>query len=180
MTGDGPVRDLCRSIADHRRIGDEGLAPIADTFTGQPQRASGSQAGREVPPQGAAPLNIKHLINGLVADAHTQVLGKVPLQALRNLLWAPRSRPASALPMHGASSFPYHDGPVKSHAVGRGDQARQPILHVVAQRRNAGQLARLWSLGGSLGMPLCGDGTIVEIPGTRRGVPSDLPRDRAR
>ena len=80
MTGDGPVRVLCRSIADHQRIGDEGLAPIAGTFTGQPQRASGSQAGREVPPQGAAPLNIKRLINGLVADAHTQVLGKVPPQ----------------------------------------------------------------------------------------------------
>lgn len=60
-----------------------------------------------------------------------------------------------------------------------GDEAGQPILHIVSQGGIERKLARFWPLRRTVSMPLCVDRAIVEVstPGCR--VTPDLSRDRA-
>jgi hypothetical protein len=77
---------------------------------------------RKFPPQGTPSLDIKRLIDGLVADPHGCVLRKVHFQTPRNLLWTPGAGPAPTLPMNGLTSFPYHNGPIESDPIRCSDE----------------------------------------------------------
>jgi hypothetical protein len=54
----------------------------------------------------------------------------------------------------------------------------EPVLHVLAQRIIDGELGAFRAPGTPIGMPLCRQGTVVQIAAAGRGVPPYLPRDR--
>ena len=81
--------------------------------------------------------------------------------------------------MNSTPSFPYHDGAIEGDAVGRGYEPGKPVLHVVTKRRIGCQLSCLRSTCGSISMPLCSSGPIVEVSAACRRVAPDLARDRA-
>ncbi len=132
MPRNRPVADLCRAIADHQRIGEEGLAAIACAFSRQSESTPGPQTGGELSLQRAASLDVESLVNGFMTDAHRRILGKVHLQPLRDLFRAPGRGPAPTLSVDGPPPFPYHDRPIEGDAVRCGNEAGQSILHVVA------------------------------------------------
>jgi hypothetical protein len=175
MARHSPIANLSWAVADHQRIYEERPAATSGAFAGQSQCAARAQTGREFPFQGTSSLNIKCLIDGLVTDPHGCVLRKVYFHPLRNLLRAPSTGPAPTLPMNGPTSFPYHNRPIESDAIGCGDEAREPVLHIVAKGGITYQLAGLGALGCSIRMPLRCDGAIVEVASTCCGVTPNLP-----
>ena len=54
----------------------------------------------------------------------------------------------------------------------------ETVLHVLAQRIIDGELGAFRAPGTPIGMPLCRQGTIIQITAAGRGIPSQLPRDR--
>jgi hypothetical protein len=72
---------------------------------------------RKPPLQGTPSLDIKRLIDGLVADPHGCILSKVHFWTPRNLLWAPGAGPAPTLPMNGLTSFLYHNEPIEGDPI---------------------------------------------------------------
>src|SRR5690606_22813533 len=127
----------------------------------------------------SASLNIKRLIDGFMAYAHGGILGKVHLQALRDLFRAPSRRPASAFPVNGPPLLPYHDGSIENDTLGGGDPTGESILHVVAQGRIVGQLAGLRASRCAIRMPLCSESPVVEGSSAGCRVAPDLTGDRA-
>ena len=65
-------------------------------------------------------------------------------------------------------------------AIGSLNCAREPILHVLTQSVVRHELRRLRALGDQLGLPLRDRRPVLELPASRGGVASKLPRDRRR
>lgn len=79
-------------------------------------------------------------------------------------------------------TIPDHSGfsmPFQCDAIWRGDQACKAIVDIIVQGRFLCQLTHFGTLGRTIRMPLCGGGTVIEIPVAGRGIASDLTRDRA-
>lgn len=66
--------------------------------------------------------------------------------------------------MNGPPSLQNHGRPAESDAVGHGDRACEPVLHIVAQGRIACKLARFRASRCSTHMLLRGVGHVIEIP----------------
>src|SRR5215212_7534152 len=130
-----PVGRLRRALGDHDLGGHEGLAPAAAARPRHPRRPPGAQAGRQLAAQRAAVLHVQRLVDGLVADAHRPVVGKVEPQAAGDLFRAPRRGPAPVLPTPVSATLPGHDRSGNSPSVRSDDQTGQPVLHVTPQRR---------------------------------------------
>ena len=81
--------------------------------------------------------------------------------------------------MRMAGFLPYHDRPSERDAVWRGDQARQPIPHLVTQGRIERELAGIWARGGTIHLPLRVDRAVGEISTTGHRIASDHSGDRA-
>lgn len=45
MTRNSPIIDLGRAVADHQRVGNEGLAAVPGSFAEQPKCAAGAETG---------------------------------------------------------------------------------------------------------------------------------------
>ncbi|GHG99804.1 hypothetical protein GCM10010961_35950 [Pseudodonghicola xiamenensis] len=45
MTRNGPITDLRRAVADHQRVGNEGLATVPGSFARQPESAARAETG---------------------------------------------------------------------------------------------------------------------------------------
>lgn len=75
--------------------------------------------------------------------------------------------------------LPYRHRPIESDAVWRGDEACELVLQIVRQGRIVRELGARGTLGCAVCMPLCGHGTVIEIPATGRGVAPDLTKDCA-
>ncbi len=180
MARNRSVADLCRAVADHQRISEEGFTATASAFARQSESTAGPQTRGELSLQRTTSLDVERLVNGLVTDAHRRILREVHLQSLRDLLRAPGRRPATALSVNGPPSFPYHNRPMMRDAVWCGDETGQPILHIVAQGGIERELASFWPLRSTISMPLCVDRTVVEVSATGCRIAPDLSRDCAR
>ena len=136
----------------------------------QTQCPSRAKAGRELPLQNSTSLDVECLIDGFMTDAHGWILGKVHLQALRDLLGAPGRRPTSTLPMNSPSLLPYYNRPIELDALGRCNQASEAILHIVAQGGILRQFADFWTSRSTIRMPLCSESPVVEVSSAGRRV----------
>ncbi len=93
------------------------------------------------------------------------------------LLGALRS-PASILPGSVSAAFPEYRWSRNRSPAWRDNHAGQPILHIRPQRHVTRQLCWLRTPGSLFGMPLRRGGSIVQAAAARRGVASQLSRDR--
>src|SRR6266545_4282283 len=92
---------------------------------------------------------------------------------------APRgpARPAPVLTAPVTPPDPAHGRARHLAAVGGGDGAGEPVLHVVPQRVVGGELGRLGAPGTALGMPLRGRRPVLQAAAAGRRVASELTRD---
>ena len=106
-------------------------------------RARGTRSARPVRRQAtssrlqrAAALDVQRLVDRLVRDPHRLIIGEVDPQPVRDLLRAPRRRPAPVLAPRPVATDPRApSGPATGVAVRRGDRPGEPLLHVLAQPR---------------------------------------------
>src|SRR4051812_10599741 len=75
-----------------------GFATSAAARPRHAQCSPSSQAGGQLVPQRASARHVQCLVDGLVADAHCLIAGKVEPQPLGDLLRAPRPGPLPVLP----------------------------------------------------------------------------------
>ena len=131
--------------------------------------------------EGASALNVKRLVDRLVADPHGLIMWEIDLEAVRYLLGAPCTHPAAILSMRLAPALPgSRRGPLNRSPVRSADLTRQPLLHVVAQLLVGEELRSLGALSHELGLPLGNRCPILELPASGRSVAAQLPRDRRR
>jgi hypothetical protein len=128
-----PVGDLGRPLADQDLRADELLGPPSGARPRHPQRPSGAQAGAQGTAQRAAALDVQGLVDGLVRGPHRLIMGEVDPQPVGDLFRAPRPGPAPVLAAAVPAPDPPHLRARHRRAVGRGDQAGKPVLHVHAQ-----------------------------------------------
>src|SRR3954466_1701577 len=173
-----PVGRFRRALADHDLRGDVGFTASAAARPRHAQRPPGPQAGGQLAPQRAAALHVQCLVDGLVADAHRLIAGKVEPQPLGDVLRAPRPGPLPVLPMPLPAALPGHDRPADGNSARGGNHAGQPVLHICLQRRIGRQFRWLRAAGGPFGVPLRGRRPAVQATAARGGVAAQLPRDR--
>jgi hypothetical protein len=137
-----PVGDLGRPLADQDLRADELLGPPSGARPRHPQRPSGAQAGAQGTAQRAAALDVQGLVDGLVRGPHRLIMGEVDPQPVGDLFRAPRPGPAPVLAAAVPAPDPPHLRARHRRAVGRGDQAGKPVLHVHAQMRRPRWTAR--------------------------------------
>src|SRR3954454_16515925 len=173
-----PVGRFRRALADHDLRGEVGFATSAAARPRHAQRPPGPQTGGQLAPQRASALHVQCLVDGLVADAHRLIAGKVEPQPLSDLLRAPRPGPLPVLPPPLPTALPGHDRPAEGSPAGDSDHAGQPVLHISLQRRVDRQFRWLRAAGGPVGVPLRGRRPVVQATAARGGVAAQLPRDR--
>ena len=142
-----------------------GCAPVA--------RATLAQCVGRQSTRGAKPvaLHVKRLVVGFVADAHRLIVRKVVLQAVGNLLRAPRRCPTPIFARSMSATFPEHHRSGKRCSTWRNDHASQSILNISPQRRVQFQLCRLGAPSGPFSMPL-------RVAAFRRSSPEIVDPDR--
>ncbi len=180
MAGHGAGLGLRGPLADHDLRPHEALAASTRAGTRHAQRASRSQAGRKLTAQRSTTLHVERLVDRLVRDPHRGIIGKVNREPVRDLLGAPRSRPATILPTTVAPADPAHPGSRDARAVRGRDRPREPLLHVPPQRLVRRELGRPRTTRAPIGVPLRRRGAVVERATAGRGVPTQLARDRRR
>ena len=89
VAGHGSVVCFSRSFADHDLGRDELLAAPLGPGSRHTQRPPGPQTGDEFAAQGATPLDVEGLVNGLVRDPHRLIMREVDPQPVSDLLGAP-------------------------------------------------------------------------------------------
>jgi hypothetical protein len=120
------------------------------------------------------------LVDRLMGDPHRPIIGEVDPQPARDLLRSPRPGPAPVRAAPVTASDPANLGTGHRRAVGRGDPAGKPVLHLLPARVMAGELGHLRAPGTPIGVPGRGRGPILQQAATGRGVAAQLPRDRRR
>jgi hypothetical protein len=152
VPGNGAVFDLGGPCADHDLGADELLAPAPGACSGDAQRPPSPQARDQVATQRAPALHVERLVDGLVRDPHGVIIGEVDPEPVRDLLRAPRGRPAAVR----AAPMPATDPPDRRaghrRAVRGHDRAREPVLHVLPQRIVGGELGHLRAPGTPIGV----------------------------
>src|SRR6266581_401646 len=155
------------------------------------QRPAGAQARGELAAKGPAALDVQGLVDRLVRDPHGIIIGEVRPQPVRDLLRAPRGRPAPVLaapvtPTDPADVRAFRPGPI----LGPPHRAGEPVLDIAPQRLVHGQPGGLRAPGPPAGVPLgragpvlqaaaAGRGIAPQLPGNRRCRPTQLARDLA-
>src|SRR6266508_3767490 len=180
MAGHGPVGRLGGPLADHDLRPHEALAAFTRASARHPQRAPRAQAGRQLAAQRAAALHVERLVDRLVRDPHRGIIGKVDREPVRDLLRAPRARPAPILAATVAAADPTHRRPGDAGAVRHPDRPRESLPHVAPQPLVGCELGRLRPTSPSVGVPLRRRGAVLEPTAAGRGVPPQLARDRRR
>ena len=99
---------------------------------------------------------------------------------MRDLLRAPRARPAPILAATVAAADPTHRRPGDAGAVRHPDRPRESLPHVAPQPLVGCELGRLRPTSPSVGVPLRRRGAVLEPTAAGRGVPPQLARDRRR
>src|SRR5207245_368640 len=128
----------------------------------------------------AAALHVQGLVDRFVRDPHRVIIREVDPEPIRDLLRAPRPRPAPVLTTAVPAADEANGRPRHSLAVWSGDRAGETLLHVLAQRVIRGQLRDLRSARTALRMPLRGRRPVLQAVGARGRVAAHLPRDRRR
>ena len=188
VPGHGTVLRLGGTLTDEHLLGDEVL-PAPRPTARDPQRTTGAQARRQLTAQRAATLDIERLIDRLVRDTHRLIIRELQTQPVRDLLRAPRLRPAAVLAPAVTPPDPRHVRTDHQTAVRAAHSAVQSVLHIGSQHRVDDQLHRLRASGPPVRVPLRGaraiDQTATSCPGVatqlardRRRRPAELPRDR--
>jgi len=111
-------------------------------------------------------------------DAWLRRQPKLKPQPVGDLLRAPGGGPAPVLAAPVTPPDPAHIRARHGAAVRSGDRAGKPVLHVLLQRVVGGELGHLRAPGPPLGMPLRGQGPVVQTATAGGGVAPQLPRDR--
>ena len=171
------VVHLRRALADHQLRCHEPLAGGPRPRPGHAQRPSRAQAGGELAPQCAAPLDVERLIDRLVADAHRRIVGKIKRQAPRDLLRTPRPAPAPVLATAVPPALPWHGRPAHGCATRGCDHTRQPLLYILPQPPVHRQHGELRTPRGAVGMPLGRGRPIGKGTTTGRRIAAQLARD---
>ena len=174
------VVHLRRALADHQLRCHEPLAGGPRPRPGHAQRPSRAQAGGELAPQCAAPLDVERLIDRLVADAHRRIVGKIKRQAPRDLLRTPRPAPAPVLATAVPPALPCDGRPAHRCTIRRSDHPGQPLLHILPQPPVHRQHGELRTPRRTVRMPLGGGRAVVERAAAGRRVAAQLTRDRRR
>ena len=178
VPGHGPVFRLGRPLADHDLGGDEALPPSPGPGPRDPQRPAGAQARGELAAQRPATLDVEGLVDRLMRDPHGIIIGEVGPQPVRDLLRAPRCRPAPVLAAAVPPADPADLRAFSAGPIGPPHRTRQAVLHVVPQRLVHGELGGLGAPGAPVGMPLGRRGPVLQAPAAGRGIAPQLPRDR--
>ena len=155
VPGHGAIRGLGGPLADHDLRADELLAAPAGAGARNAQRPAGAQARGQLAAQRAAALDIQSLVDRLVRDAHSPIIGEVGAEPVRDLLRAPRPGPSPVGTPPVTPPDPADIRPRHGRAVWPGDRATEPVLHVLAQRVVRRELADLGPAGAPFSMPLC-------------------------
>src|SRR6266511_5592702 len=100
------------------------------------------------------------------------------LEPVGDLLRAPRAGPAPVLTTPVTPPDPAHGRARHLAAVGGGDGAGKPVLHVLPQRVVRGELGGLGAPSTALGMPLRGRRPVLQAAAAGGRVPPELTRDR--
>jgi hypothetical protein len=177
VPGNGSVLGLRGPLADQDLRGDELLAAAAAAGPWDTECASGAQARGQLAAQRSTSLDVQGLVDGLVRDAHGPIIGEIDREPARDLLRAPGGGPASVLPAPVTATDPAHLRAGHGRPTCRRDRAREPVLHVLAQRVVGGQLGHLRPPCLSIGVPLRGRGPVLQAPTAGRGVAAQLPGD---
>lgn len=91
MTGNGPVLDLGRAVADHDHGVREPRLSRGGLAVGSATGASGSQCLGEFAAEFATALDVEGLVNHLVDHVHLRPIGKAFPKSVANLFRAPPS-----------------------------------------------------------------------------------------
>src|SRR3954452_7719379 len=173
------ILDLRGPGADHHLLDDKAVAALVDASTWHPQRAARAQTRDQLALERTPTLHIQRLLDRLMADPHRRIVGEIDLQPIRDLLRAPRLRPAPILAPSMPTTDPAHARTHNLRATRRRDHTGQPLLHVHAQRLVREELGDLRPPPAPIGMPLRGRRPILELAASCRRVASQLAQDRA-
>src|SRR5699024_1543520 len=66
----------------------------------------GAQTSNQLTLECATPLDKQRLVDRLVTDTHGLIIREIDLKPVRDLLWAPRRRPPTILPVRLAPALP--------------------------------------------------------------------------
>ena len=111
-------------------------------------------------------------------DPHRRIIGEIELEPVGDLLGAPGRRPAPVLTSSVTATDPSYVRTCQGRSVHFRDGASESSLDIVAERIVDGELGHFGSPSSPIGMPLCRQGTVVEVATAGRGIPSQFPRDR--
>ena len=118
--------------------------------------------------EGVAALDVQRLGRRPRASPHRLIIGEVGPESVRDLLRAPRVRPAPILTTPVPTTDPPNLRAWHSHAVGGRDRACEALLHVLPQRVVRGEA---WPPSGA--WHACRHATgrsSPDTPGRRRGL----------
>jgi len=113
-----------------------------------------------------------------MGDPHGIIIGEVGPEPVRDLLGAPRSRPAPVLAAAVTPANPMDVRAFNAGPIGLPHHTRQTVLHIAPQRLIHGELGGLQAPGAPIGVPLGRRRLVLQAPAAGRGVAPQLPRDR--
>ena len=178
MSGDRAVLGLRGALADEDLLSHEPLAASSAAGSGHTQRPPGPQTGRQLAPQRSSALHVQRLVDRLMRDPHRLIIREIDPQAGRDLLGAPRPRPAAiraaaVTPADPAYPWTRDRGPVRPL-----DHAGETVLDVASQLFVAGELRGLRTLGAPISVPLRSRDAVLKTAAARGGIAAQLARDR--
>src|SRR5690606_30613882 len=156
--------------------GDTGPRLEARSRPRYPQCPASAQAADQLPLQRTARFAVPRLIDGLVADPHSHIIGEVQREPSSDLFWTPCLHPGPITPVRLVASLPRGGGGTDDDlAISAANDAGQFVLDVLTQPVVANELGGLGAAGAPLGVPLRSGGLIVESIGAGRGIAAQLP-----
>src|SRR5262249_1664097 len=138
------------------------------------------QTGDELALESASALHVEGLVDRVMRDPHRVILGEVDAESVRDLLRAPRPRPAPVLTTAVPTTSEAHLRAGHRLAVGPRPRAGGPVLDVLPQRGILGQLRDRRTARTALRVPLRRRRPVLQAVRARGRVATQLPRDRRR
>jgi hypothetical protein len=181
MTWHGVIGDFRWALADQRFRRDMSPRLCSGPRSRYSQRPASAQAADQIPFERTACFDVERLIDGLVANPHSLIIGELQRQPTGDLFGTPRRHPGAITPVRLVAALPRGAGGADDDPpVSTANHSGQLVLDVLAQPVVTDQLGRLRPAGTPSSVPLRHRGLVFQAIGACRGVAAQFTRDRRR